>query len=69
MHVLRKLNSNKSPEIDLLSLRIMKECATVFADSLCLLLNRWFSFGPAALAWEIVNKVPIHEKGIKKSPK
>lgn len=55
--MLRKLNPNKSPEIDLLSPHIMKECTAVIADSPCLPLNRSFLSGQAPLAWKIVRRV------------
>ena len=65
-HLLRNLNPHKSPGPDLLSPRVLKECAIEIASPFCLFLNRSFLAGEVPCAWKIANIVPVHKKGIER---
>ena len=63
-HILKNLNAYKSPGLDHLPPRVLKECAAEIAPSLSILLNKSLTTGSLPYARKQVDIVPIHKKRI-----
>ena len=62
---LKTLNAHKSPGPDLISPRILKECAYELSTPLCAFFNKSFSTGLLPTDWKMANITPIYKKGHK----
>ena len=62
---LKELNAHKSQGPDMISPRILKECAQELSTSLCTLFNKSFTSGLIPTEWKTANITPIHKKGPK----
>ena len=62
---LKELSVHKSQGPDMISPRILKECAQELSTSLCTLFNKSFTTGLIPTEWKMANITPIHKKGSK----
>ena len=63
--LLRNLNIYKSPGLDSIPPRILKECAEVLSSPLALFLNTSFSLGQLSSIRKTAHITPVHKKGNK----
>ena len=68
-HILKNLNAYKSPGLDHLPPRVLKECAAEIAPSLSILQNKSLTTGSVPYVWKQADIVPIHKKNIKTEKK
>ena len=68
-HILKNLNAYKSPGLDHLPPRVLKECAAEIAPSLSILLNKSLTTGSLPYAWKQADFFAIHKKNIKTEKK
>ena len=61
--ILSHLNANKACGPDLISNKILKECATSLSEPLADLFNKSFNQGKFPQSWKHANVTPIHKKG------
>ena len=62
---LLKIDPSKTPRPDLIHRKILKECASELAPSLCTLFNLSLRLGKLPLEWKRSNVVPVFKKGDK----
>ena len=67
-NVLRNLNINKACGPDLISPRLLKECATIIALPLSIIFNRSLEQGYFSTCWKYGNVTPIYKKTDKSQP-
>ena len=65
---LKKMKDNKSPGVDGISSKMLKEIAEEISVPLAIVFNLFIQEGIVPLEWKIANVVPIFKKGNRCKP-